>query len=116
MTLEVEMLIKRNILYIRFTGELDQSNVEKIKVKVIELIEKYHIRYLVFNFKHLNFMDSSGVGFIIGRYNTLKKIEGSIILCSMNEQIRRLVMLSGLQKICTIKKDEEDANIFLGVA
>ncbi len=116
MTLEVEMFIKRNILYIRFNGELDQNNVEKIRKKVIDLIVKYNIRYLVFNFKNLNFMDSSGIGFIIGRYNYLKKINGSIILCSMNEQIKRIVMLSGLQKICTIKKDEDDVNAYLGVA
>ncbi len=116
MTLDVEIFIKRNILYVRFDGELDQKNVEKLRIKIMELIDKYHIKYMVFNFKKLNFMDSSGVGFIIGRYNTLKKQNGSIILCSMNEQIQRLVMLSGLSKICTIKKSEEDANEYLGVA
>lgn len=114
--LNTEIFIKRNILYIRFDGELDQKNVEGLRFKIIELIDKYHIKYLVFNFKKLKFMDSSGIGFIIGRYNYLKKIGGAIILCSMDEQIRRLVMLSGLARICQIKKDEEDANIYLGVA
>ena len=61
-------------------------------------------------------MDSSGIGFIIGRYNYLKKLSGSIILCNMTEQIRRLVMISGLARICELRKDEEDANKYLGVA
>ena len=61
-------------------------------------------------------MDSSGIGFIIGRYNYLKKVNGSIVLCNMNDQIRRLVMLSGLARICELRKDEDDANKFLGVA
>lgn len=114
--LNTEIFIKRNILYIRFDGELDQKNVEGLRYKVIELIDKYHIKYLVFNFKKLKFMDSSGIGFIIGRYNYLKKVNGSIVLCNMNDQIRRLVMLSGLARICELRKDEDDANKFLGVA
>lgn len=113
--LNTEIFIKRDILYIRFDGELDQKNVDGLRDKVIELIDKYHIKYLVFNFKNLKFMDSSGIGFIIGRYNYLKRINGSIILCSMNDQIRRLVMLSGLARICDLRKDEDDVNIYLGV-
>ena len=114
--LNTEVFIKRNILYIRFDGELDQKNVEGLRFKIIELIEKYHIKYLVFNFEKLKFMDSSGIGFIIGRYNYLKKINGAVILCSMNDQIRRLVMLSGLARICQLRKNEEEANKVLGVA
>ncbi len=114
--LNTEVFIKRNILYIRFDGELDQKSVEGVRFKIIELIEKYHIKYLVFNFEKLKFMDSSGIGFIIGRYNYLKKINGSVILCSMNDQIRRLVMLSGLARICQLRKNEEEVNKILGVA
>ena len=114
--LNTEVFIKRNILYIRFDGELDQKNVEGLRFKIIELIEKYHMKYLVFNFEKLKFMDSSGIGFIIGRYNYLKKINGSVILCSMNDQIRRLVMLSGLARICELRKNEEEVNKILGVA
>lgn len=116
MTLKVEMFIKRHILYVRLDGELDQNNVENLRVRIIELIDKYMIKYLVLNFKKLQFMDSSGVGFIIGRFKTLRKINGEVILCSMNDSIRRIVMLSGLTKICKIKKDEDEVNEYLGVA
>lgn len=116
MTLKAEMFIKRHVLYVRLDGELDQHNVENIRVKIIELIDKYMIKYLVLNFKKLQFMDSSGVGFIIGRYNRLKRERGEVILCSMNESIKRLVMLSGLSKICMIKQDEDEVNEYIGVA
>lgn len=112
----MEMFIKRDILYLRFEGEFDQNSVTKIKVKIIELIEKYKIRHIVFNFRKLKFMDSSGIGFIIGRYNCLKKTNGKVFICSMNDQIRRIVLLSGLSKICIIKDDEIDVNRYLGVA
>lgn len=114
--LSTEMFIKRNILYIRFNGELDQKNVENLRTKIIELIPKYHIKDVIFNFKNLYFMDSSGIGFIIGRYNTVKKLGGSIYLCNLNEQINRIVILSGLSRICIIKDDELSVNKCLGVA
>lgn len=116
MTLKVEMFIKRHVLYVRFDGELDQKNVENLRIRVVELIDKYLIKHLVLNFDRLQFMDSSGVGFIIGRYNRLKKEKGEVILCSLNPNIKRLVMLSGLSKICSIKKDEDEVNDYLGVA
>lgn len=114
--LNVQMLIKKNILYARLEGELDQHTVEDLRVRTSELIEKYQIRYLVLNFKKLQFMDSSGVGYIIGRYNRLKKIAGGVVLCSLNEHIWKLVLLSGLNKICTIMKNEDEVNEYLGVA
>ncbi len=112
----MEMFIKRDILYLRFEGEFDQNSVMKIKFKIIELIEKYRIKNVVFNFRKLKFMDSSGIGFIIGRYNFLKKNNGKVFICSMNDQIRRIVLLSGLSKICVIKEDEIEVNRYLGVA
>lgn len=116
MTLKAEMFIKRHVLYVRLDGELDQHNVDNIRIRIMELIDKYMIKYLVFNFKKLQFMDSSGVGFIIGRYNRLKRERGEVILCSMNDNIRRLVMLSGLSKICIVKQDEDEVNAYIGVA
>lgn len=110
------MLIKKNVLYVRLDGELDQHTVENLRLRVTELIEKYCIKHLVLNFYKLNFMDSSGVGFIIGRCNRLKRVQGKVVLCSLNEHIYRLVMLSGLNKICLIKKNEEEVNEYLGVA
>ena len=47
--LNTEVFIKRNILYIRFDGELDQKNVEGLRFKIIELIEKYLAPYFGFN-------------------------------------------------------------------
>lgn len=115
MVLNVQLFIKKDVLFNRLEGELDQGSVEEFRVKVIELIDKYHIKYLVLNFHKLSFMDSSGIGFIIGRYNQLKQLNGKIILCDMNEQIERIVYLSGLNKICLIMDNEEKVSEYLGV-
>jgi len=114
--LNIQIIIKRNVLYVRMNGELDQYTVEGLRCRIIELIEKYQIRYLVINCELLEFMDSSGVGFIIGRYNRLKRNNGGVFLCSLNEHINRLILMSGLNRICIIKSDEHEVDKYLGVA
>ncbi len=116
MAINIQMAIRKNILFVRLKGELDQAVTEKLKIRISELIDKYDIKYLVFNLAALNFMDSSGVGFIIGRYTQLKKRNGKIIVCSMNPLIERIFNLSGLKKICSVTTTELEAEKMVEVA
>ena len=113
MGLKVNYFIKKDIIFIRVSGEMDQETIKPFKDKLIDIIEKYSVKNIVFNFNELEFMDSTGIGMIIGRYNQIKKKGGKIILCSLNKQISRIVMLSGLSRICLLKDSEEEAFIYL---
>ena len=66
---------RRNTLYIRLNGELDQASSTGLKVRVSEIVNKYYIRNIILNCQKLNFMDSSGIGFIIGRYSQIRRLE-----------------------------------------
>lgn len=116
MALNIQMAIRKNRLFIRLNGELDQAVAENLKVRVSEIIDKYMIKHLIINFEKLQFMDSSGIGFIIGRFAQIKKRNGKIVICSMNDIISRIVTLSGLKKICLIASNEEEAEEYLEVA
>ena len=63
--LKAQFFIRKTILFIRFSGELDQKSVEKMRIRVTELISNYKIEYLIINCRELNFMDSTGIGFIL---------------------------------------------------
>ena len=52
-------------------------------------------------------IDSSGIGFIIGRYHQLKRSGGDISIVSMNPKVERIILLSGLTKICMIRENED---------
>lgn len=116
MALNMQMAIRKNRLFIRLSGELDQSVTENLKIRVSEIIDKYMIKHLIINFEKVAFMDSSGIGFIIGRFSQIRKRNGKIIICSMNEIISRIVALSGLKKICIIVSNEQEAENYLEVA
>lgn len=116
MAINIQMSIRKNKLFVRLTGELDQAVTEKLKIRISEIIDKYEIKYLILNFENLNFMDSSGIGFIIGRYTQIKKRNGQIIICSMNNLIERIFLLSGLKKICGVANSENEAEKMVEVA
>lgn len=116
MAIHIQMAIRKNRLFVRLKGELDQAVTEKLKVRISELIDKYEIQYVIFNFENLHFMDSSGIGFIIGRYSQIKKRHGRIVICSMNQLIERIFNLSGLKKICLVAKSEDEAEKMVEVA
>ena len=115
MSLNIQMSIRKNLLFIRLRGELDQASSENLKFRVNEIIDKYYVKHIILNFENLSFMDSSGIGFIIGRYSQIKKRHGKIIICSMNEIIERIFNLSGLKRICMVASCEEEAEEYLEV-
>lgn len=113
MSLSVNFYLKNNTMIIRLIGEMDQETVGNLRIKLNELIEEHHIKNIIFNMQKLEFMDSTGIGIIIGRYNQLRKRNGKIIICNINKYVEKIVILSGLPRICLIKNNEEEACEFL---
>ena len=113
MGLSVRFYIRKNTIFIRMIGEMDQENVGNLRDKLTNLIKEKEIVNIVFNMKELTFMDSTGIGIIIGRYNQIKTKKGKIILCSINKNLERIVLLSGLPRICVILENEETVNKYL---
>ena len=113
MGLSVRFYIKRSTIFIRLIGEMDQENVGNLRDKLINLIKEKEIVNIVFNMKELEFMDSTGIGIIIGRYNQIKSKKGKVILCSINKNLERIVLLSGLPRICIVLENEEAVNKYL---
>lgn len=116
MSLSVHLFIKQHTLFIRLKGELDHHTSIELRERINMLMTDYEIRNIVFNMKELLFMDSSGIGVMLGRYNQVKRNNGLLVVCDLNNTIERIIRLSGLYKILVITKDEAQAENYLGVA
>ncbi|MDL2248955.1 anti-sigma factor antagonist, partial [Tyzzerella sp. OttesenSCG-928-J15] len=68
-----------------------------------------NIKNVVFDFSKVTFMDSSGIGMIIGRYKLVEKKGGSAAICSMAPEIKKLFDISGLGKIINHYADSKEA-------
>lgn len=116
MSLVIDMEVKEKVLLVRLAGELDHHTAEELRNKVNHIVEKNQIEHMVFNFHDLTFMDSSGLGVILGRYKQIKNIGGEMVVCSVSAPIKRLFDMSGLFKIIRLEETEDAALEALGVA
>ena len=89
-------------LTIHLPAELDHHNAEALKETADSLIQKNNIRCIVFDFERTNFMDSSGIGMIMGRYKNLRFMGGAVMAVHVNERIRRILTMSGIYKVIDI--------------
>ncbi|MDE6241467.1 MAG: anti-sigma factor antagonist [Anaeroplasmataceae bacterium] len=113
MGLNVGVYVKKDILILRLKGELDDVSASDLRTRVANYIDSYKINHLVLNLAELTFLDSSGIGFIIGRYHQLRKRNGDITISNVNSKIERIIYISGLAKICKIRENEEAVLISL---
>lgn len=95
-----------NCLTIYLPREVDHHNAEEIKAEADAVIDRNHIRYVIFDFDRTDFMDSSGIGVIMGRYKTISLIGGEVWAVHTNERIRKILTLSGVTKIMQIYEEE----------
>lgn len=116
MSLQVDVESIGDILIVRLEGELDHHSAELLRSKMEEQIIDTKISHVLLSLKNLHFMDSSGLGVILGRYKQISARGGDMIVCSINPVIYRLFELSGMFKIIKVKDSEEEALHVLGVA
>lgn len=99
--------VQENCLTIFLPNELDHHNAESIRKKADRLIEKHHIKCVIFDFEKTNFMDSSGIGVIMGRYRLVYMLGGEVWAVNPNERMKKILMMSGVTKMIQIYEEEE---------
>lgn len=115
-SLTIDLEVKQDVLCIRLAGELDHHAAEELRSKVTEAIDKNKILHIVLNLEKLTFMDSSGLGVILGRYKQIKMKHGEMVVCAITPSVQRLFEMSGLFKIIRLEDSEQFALERLGVA
>lgn len=99
-------------LFILLDEEIDQDTVDRIKRNIDDEIERYIPRKVVFDFSNITFMDSSGIGMLLGRYKLIKLIDAEMEIDNVSRTIKRIFDMSGIERIIKItsKKEEEGNN------
>ena len=98
--------VQENCLTIFLPGELDHHNAEEIRKRSDYLIDQNHIRYVIFDFTDTTFMDSSGIGVIMGRYKRIYMLGGEVCAVHTSERMKKILTMSGVTR--TMQIYEED--------
>ena len=92
-------------LLISFNGEIDHHSCGEISVIADDAIKKYLPVKVIFDFEKVNFMDSAGIGMVIGRYKQLVRFGGKAEMINVNSDIRRIFNMVGIFKIIPLTKE-----------
>ena len=85
-------------------GEIDHHSAVKLRGQTDELINKESPKMLVLNLEEINFMDSSGLGFIMGRYALMQKKGGKLVVKKPSKSVLKICSLAGLERMVKIEK------------
>lgn len=100
---------KEKTLIVKLIGELDHHVAGGVKDRIDKKITSSAAENLIFDFSALSFMDSSGIGVVIGRYKLIKSIGGKIVIVSNAKSIDRLLNIAGIKKIISVRNDVDGA-------
>ncbi len=92
------------LLIIEITEEIDHHTTEEIRRKVDNEITRFMPRKVIFDFNNVTFMDSAGIGMILGRYKMVKMLGGSLEMTNVKPSIRKIFEMCGILKICPIRE------------
>ena len=107
--MQIQFKDNQKTMIVRLKGELDHHRSAQIRNLIEESVMKHTTKHLIFDFSELTFMDSSGIGMLIGRYKLMKALGGSIALVCNNQRIEALITMSGLKRLIAMYHTVEQA-------
>ena len=96
------------VLEIRLCGEIDHHSAVNVRVALDEEIVRLRPHKAVLDLGLIEFMDSSGLGLIMGRYALMQKLGGTLTVRHPNERIMKIFELAGLGRLIAIERDGEE--------
>lgn len=92
----------KKMLVFKITDEIDDCSVQKIRRKADYEIERYMPRKVVFDFDSVTFMDSAGIGLIIGRYKFTNMLGGKLEVANLTQSVRKIFEMSGILRLIPV--------------
>lgn len=105
--MKVDFVKKGVMLTVQLQGEVDHHAAAEIRTKVDAYIMGSNVKYLVMDFSQVSFMDSSGIGMVMGRYQNMKRLGGEICMIGVNPGVKRILDMSGLAGIIPVYENQE---------
>ncbi len=90
---------------IALSGEIDHHNAAALRLEADEAIQSSLAPNVRLDFGEVTFMDSSGIGFVLGRYRIAESYGGNVEVVNLSSRLYSIMKLAGLEKLVTLKKE-----------
>lgn len=103
MLVRIEM--KETEMIARLSGEIDHHHAGEIRSEIDEAVTSAQPAVLVLDFREVTFMDSSGIGLIMGRYKSVSAYGGELVIANISVGMKKVIRLAGLDKLARIEEN-----------
>ncbi len=103
----MEWKLEKNVLSVYPRGDLDMATAKEVKEQVETILySRFGVKELVVHLEQVRFIDSSGLGMLIGCYKYMQKRDGRMMLSGASPSVYRLLELSGMKKLMPILRQD----------
>ena len=107
----VDFFKEDKLLVFTLTEDVDQHTSEKIRRKMDNEIKRYIPRKVIFDFSNISFMDSAGIGMVLGRYKLAQMLDGELEIINVNRAMKKIFDMSGVSRIINIVEEEKNEGV-----
>ena len=103
--MSAEITARNHVIVAKISGDLDHHTAKDIRYEIDKSINACSPKLLILDFAQVTFMDSSGIGLIMGRYKLMNELDGEIIVACPPSYIRKVLQISGIHRLAKIVPD-----------
>ena len=103
----IEINVTGEVVTAYLKGELDHHSAHEMREEIDNAVELNMPTLLVLNFSEISFMDSSGIGLVMGRYRNLLKTGAELHITGVSRNIYKVMKLAGLERLASITTQEK---------
>ena len=104
----LEIFSQGDVLNLKINGDIDHHSVKRIREDIDRKISSFMPSCVYFDLSCVDFMDSSGLGLILGRYALTKDIGARLVLLNPSKRIKKILALAGIERIIDIEGDDKN--------
>ena len=102
----VRLILQDDVLTAVLSGEIDHHTAQGMREEIDFTVNQSKPKKFILSFEHVGFMDSAGIGLIIGRYKLMESLGGELVVSHLSPKMEQIVSLSGVGKLAKIEKGE----------
>lgn len=110
--MEQNLCVKGTQLIVYMPEEVDHISSDELRRAANIAMKNPNIRHIIFDFQDTRFMDSSGIGMMMGRYREIIQRGGDMIAVNTNRRIEKILLLSGIQKLILIESMRKEGDCY----
>ncbi len=89
-------------------GDIDHHTARQMREEIDAAIQRAQPKHLVLDFRDVPFMDSSGIGLVMGRYRLMLSFGGDVRLANVPQRLQKVMRLAGLDKLAMMQDGGQD--------